>query len=119
MNRPVVDLIQQVLNSIRIPLKINNIHIHCEQIAGHPLSRNTVKRELSRITNEEAYKYSWIKRVSQGVYQYVPSDKPSVEDFNTSHQAKISVVGIDNETVSIQIKLPKQFTKIQLMIDKG
>lgn len=119
MSRTNVSLIEQVLNGIRIPLGIDNIHIHCEQIAGHPISRQTIKRELSRLTSEEAYKFSWIKRVGHGKYQYVPSTKPDVEDFTSSkQQAKISVYATDSETVVCSIKIPAQFTKIQLMIEK-
>jgi GH35 family endo-1,4-beta-xylanase len=118
MSRPVVSLIEQALSKTSAPLSINWIHRYCEHIAGHPVSRQTVKRELSRITNEEEFKFSWIKRVDKGLYQYVPSDKPSIENFNAEPQAKLSAVRIDDETVSFKIQIPAQFTKIQLLVEK-
>jgi len=116
MSRTNVSLIEQVLSQITIPLRISNIHIHCEQIAGHPISRQTIKRELSRITSEEAYKFSWIKKVGRGLYQYVPSAQPSVENFGQTPKAKISVQAIGADTAQLNITIPKMFTKVQLNI---
>lgn len=94
MSRTNLSFIEQVLSKTSSPVTIDFIHSQCEVVAGRPLSRQTIKRELSRITCEESFKFSWIKRSAKGLYEYVSQDIRSVENFS------INESGVSEELIA-------------------